>query len=93
MSAGWKIAPFPGVSATATIRPPDGRSIFAWAGCEYRDFLAIRRHFRVDRGLMREQHLAVAYWRRGYREDDARSGRPKISKTQPPGVQPYTKSA
>jgi NADPH-dependent ferric siderophore reductase len=52
--------------------PRDGRSVFAWAGCEYRDFLAIRRHFRIEHGLARQQHLAVAYWRRGYSGDDAR---------------------
>ena len=52
--------------------PTDGRSVFAWAGCEFRDFVAIRRHFRKERGLARENHLAVAYWRRGLAGDDAR---------------------
>jgi NADPH-dependent ferric siderophore reductase len=52
--------------------PSDGRSIFCWAGCEFRDFVAIRRHFRKERGLARENHLAVAYWRRGVAGDDAR---------------------
>lgn len=52
--------------------PADGRSVFAWAGCEYRDFVAIRRHLRSERGLQRRDHLAVAYWRRGVAGDDAR---------------------
>lgn len=52
--------------------PGDGRSVFAWAGCEFEDFLAIRRHLRRERGLTRENHLAVAYWRRGFAGDDAR---------------------
>lgn len=51
--------------------PADDRSVFAWAGCEYRDFQAIRSHFRNERKLTREQHLAVAYWRRGHVGDDA----------------------
>ena len=44
--------------------PTDGRSTFAWAGCEQRGFRAIRNHLRKDRRLSREQHLAAAYWRR-----------------------------
>lgn len=60
-------------AALADIEWPDeGRSIFAWAGCEFRDFVAIRRHFRKERGLARENHLAVAYWRRGFAGDEAR---------------------
>ena len=45
--------------------PDDGRSVFAWAGCEQRAFRAIRGYLRKERGLAREQHLAAAYWRRG----------------------------
>lgn len=52
--------------------PQDGRSIFAWSGCEYRNFRAIRKYLREDRKLSREQHLAVAYWRRGFDGDNAR---------------------
>jgi len=52
--------------------PDDGRSVFGWAGCEFRDFVAIRSHFRKERGLTRESHLAVAYWRRGVAGDEAR---------------------
>lgn len=54
--------------------PVDDRSVFAWAGCEFTDFVAIRRHFRKERGLARESHLAVAYWRRGFSGDEARKG-------------------
>ncbi len=52
--------------------PADERRIFAWAGCEFRDFVTIRKHFRGERGLTREQHLAVAYWRKGFAGDEAR---------------------
>lgn len=44
--------------------PDADRSIFAWVGCEYNDYLDIRKYLREDRKLTRDQHLAVAYWRR-----------------------------
>lgn len=59
----------------ATDWPVDGCRVFAWAGCEYADFVAIRQHFRLERQLPRESHLAVAYWRRGVPGDEARSER------------------
>jgi NADPH-dependent ferric siderophore reductase len=52
--------------------PEDERSVFAWAGCEHRSFRAIRTYLRKDRKLERDQHLAVAYWRRGFEGDTAR---------------------
>lgn len=46
--------------------PTDGSRIFAWAGCEFSAFKAIRTHLRKDRKLKREEHLVVSYWRRGF---------------------------
>lgn len=45
--------------------PKDGSRVFAWAGCEFSAFKAIRTHLRKDRKLKREEHLVVSYWRRG----------------------------
>lgn len=47
-------------------------NLFIWAGCEFADFKAIRRHLRKDVGLSRDKHLVAAYWRRGAAGDDAR---------------------
>jgi NADPH-dependent ferric siderophore reductase len=52
--------------------PDDERSVFAWAGCEFSDFAAIRRHFRKELGLPRDKHLVVAYWRRGFAGEETR---------------------
>jgi len=52
--------------------PDAGTRVFAWAGCEYSSFRAIRAHLRGDRGLSRDEHLVVAYWRRGHSGVDAR---------------------
>lgn len=51
---------------TNEIVGPDG---YVWAGCEFSDFTAIRRHCRKVLGLARERHLVSAYWRRGARQD------------------------
>lgn len=50
--------------------PDDDRRIFVWAGCEYRNFRTIREYLRRDRILSREEHLVVAYWRRGCAGDN-----------------------
>jgi NADPH-dependent ferric siderophore reductase len=52
--------------------PRDGRSIFAWAGCEHAAFRSIRKYLREECGLSRGEHLAVAYWRHGFSGDAAR---------------------
>lgn len=52
--------------------PEDGRSVFAWVGCEHRSFRAIRSYLRQDRKLERNAHLVVAYWRCGFEGDTAR---------------------
>ena len=48
---------------------PDIR-VFAWAGCEYETFRALRKHWRESCGLRKEDHLALAYWRHGVREGE-----------------------
>lgn len=49
--------------------PNDGSRIYVWAGCEYDDFRAIRTFLRKERGLKKEEHLVVSYWRRGTEEE------------------------
>ncbi|WP_294642276.1 siderophore-interacting protein [uncultured Aureimonas sp.] len=51
-----------------------GPAPFVWAGCEFGAFKAIRRFCRKDLGLKKNQHLVVAYWRRGRRQDDEPAG-------------------
>lgn len=45
--------------------PRDQQRIFAWAGCEFTAFKAIRGYLRKERKLDRKQHLVVSYWRQG----------------------------
>ncbi|ESR23718.1 siderophore-interacting protein [Lutibaculum baratangense] len=59
--------------AVRGIELPQGPRVFAWAACEFEAFKTIRGHFRKSLGLAREDHLAVAYWRRGAAGDEARS--------------------
>jgi NADPH-dependent ferric siderophore reductase len=54
--------------------PKDGRSIYAWAGCEHKTFRAIRKFLRGERGLTRSQHVIAAYWRRGFDGDSPEAG-------------------
>ena len=52
--------------AIAAVDFPTGDTkVFAWAGCEFSAFKAIRQHVRNKRKLKREEHLVVSYWRRG----------------------------
>ena len=53
--------------------PQPGVKRFVWVGCEYSAFRAIRDHMRQERNLQRDEHLVVAYWRRGAEGDSARS--------------------
>ena len=48
----------------------EGQRSFAWAGCEFDAFKAIRTFWRKECGLSRDDHMAVAYWRRGVAERD-----------------------
>lgn len=50
----------------ATPFPDDGARIYAWAGCEFAAFKAIRGYLRNVRGLKKHEHLVVSYWRRGH---------------------------
>jgi NADPH-dependent ferric siderophore reductase len=52
--------------------PSDGRPVFAWTGCEHAAFRSIRKYLREECRLSRNEHLAVAYWRRGFSGDTAR---------------------
>ncbi len=51
--------------------PPAGASVFAFSGTEFTAYTALRAEFRKRRGLKRQQHLAMAYWRRGQMEGGA----------------------
>lgn len=51
--------------------PADGSSLFVWAGCEFDTFKSIRSYLRKERGLKKDQHLVVSYWRKGQSEDEA----------------------
>lgn len=52
--------------------PDDGTRLYAWAGCEFTAFRAIRTYLRKERKIDRKDHLVVAYWRRGFDGDNAR---------------------
>lgn len=47
-----------------------GEDIYFWAGCEFGDFVELRRLARRNWKLPREQHLVVAFWRRGFAEGE-----------------------
>ncbi|MNT54734.1 Vibriobactin utilization protein ViuB [compost metagenome] len=51
--------------------PDDGSRVYAWAGCEFDAFRAIRSYLRNERGLKKHENLVVSYWRRGASEPDA----------------------
>lgn len=44
--------------------PQDGASPYVWAGCEFEAFRSIRAYLRKERGLGKDEHLVVSYWRR-----------------------------
>jgi NADPH-dependent ferric siderophore reductase len=52
------------IEAARAVAWPEGRH-YAWAGCEYAAFKALRAFLRGERKLGREAHLVTAYWRRG----------------------------
>lgn len=60
--------------ALRAVEIPEGPGRFVWAGCEHAAARSIRSWLRSERGLARDEHLCVAYWRRGRRGDDAREG-------------------
>ncbi|SER11428.1 NADPH-dependent ferric siderophore reductase, contains FAD-binding and SIP domains [Faunimonas pinastri] len=63
----------PGIMLAEAIRQveiPEDRTVFAWSATEFGAFKTIRSHFRKERGLKKDQHFAVAYWRLGRSEDE-----------------------
>jgi NADPH-dependent ferric siderophore reductase len=58
----------PLTDAVRAVPLPSGeKTVFVWAGCEYRAFKEIRAYLRKERGLSRDRHLVAAYWRAGVR--------------------------
>ncbi|TKT74172.1 siderophore-interacting protein [Aquamicrobium sp. LC103] len=51
--------------------PRDGSAVYAWAGCEFDAFRALRSYLRKEIGLKKHEHLVVSYWRRGMSEEEA----------------------
>lgn len=47
--------------------------LYFWAGCEFGDFVELRRLARRSWKLPRERHLVVSFWRRGFAEGEAPS--------------------
>jgi NADPH-dependent ferric siderophore reductase len=45
--------------------PNDESTIFVWAAAEFETFKSIRSYLRKERGLPRDQHYVLPYWRRG----------------------------
>ncbi len=54
--------------------PDDGRRVFAWGAAEHKAIRSIRKALRGERGLTRDQHMAAAYWRRGFNGDSPQAG-------------------
>ncbi|QDC00762.1 siderophore-interacting protein [Mesorhizobium sp. 8] len=52
-------------STVLAIDIPRDRTRFCWAGAEFDEIQAIRRHWRDTVGLSSGEQLAVAYWREG----------------------------
>lgn len=48
-----------------------GEDTYFWAGCEFGDFVELRKLARRNWKLPRERHLVVAFWRRGFAEGQA----------------------
>lgn len=48
-----------------------GEDTYFWAGCEFGDFVELRKLARRIWKLPRERHLVVAFWRRGFSEGQA----------------------
>ena len=51
--------------AVRAVEWPVSGTRFAWVGCEHAAFTRIRRFLREEKQLGRDEHLVVAYWRRG----------------------------
>lgn len=62
------------VDAARSVIWPGGPDVFVWAGAEFAAFKDIRQFCRKERGLKKNQHLVVAYWRRGLSQDSEGEG-------------------
>ncbi|PTW61078.1 NADPH-dependent ferric siderophore reductase [Breoghania corrubedonensis] len=45
--------------------PTNAPDSFVWVGCEHATFRKLRAYFRKEKQMPRENHMIVAYWRRG----------------------------
>ena len=54
--------------AVRSVPWPHGVRMFVWAGCKSSSVRAIRSYVRDERGLNRQQFLAIGYWRYGMDE-------------------------
>lgn len=52
-------------AAVARVAVPKDRTHFCWAGAEFAEIQAIRRHWVEECGVARPDQLAVSYWRKG----------------------------
>ncbi|MFC9516275.1 siderophore-interacting protein [Nocardiaceae bacterium NPDC056970] len=64
VGSGLGLAPSALLEAVEELRFPQG-DVYAWVACEGSTSRAIRRHLRESRGLARDRHHAVGYWRLG----------------------------
>lgn len=62
------------VDAARSVIWPGGPDVFVWAAAEFNAFKDIRQFCRKERGLKKNQHLVVAYWRRGLSQDAEAEG-------------------
>ncbi|MFM1726034.1 siderophore-interacting protein [Rhodococcus sp. PAM 2766] len=64
VGSGMGLAPSALLEAVEQLGFPEG-DVYAWVACESSTSRAIRRHLREMRGLARDRHHAVGYWRLG----------------------------
>lgn len=70
----WVVNPTPGqatplVDAVASLDWPDARHSI-WCACEFNSMLALRKHFRDQRGVAREHMYISSYWIHGCDEGE-----------------------
>ncbi|WP_033069895.1 siderophore-interacting protein [Thalassospira australica] len=82
----WVINPHPGERNTAlsdvvkNIPWKDGRAS-VWTACEFTSMQALRRYFREDRGLGRDDLYISSYWKLGMNEDNHKVIKSEDAKT------------
>ncbi|MGQ4273843.1 DUF2218 domain-containing protein [Terrihabitans sp. B22-R8] len=70
-------AAHPGAPLAEAIRQVDLPSdvpFFVWAACEYQAFKSVRAYLRKERGLKKDEHFAIGYWRAGPQDAHDESG-------------------